>query len=159
MQKMRRENQLLSEKDTIAVLERGTNGVLAIQGIDGYPYAVPLSYVYCEDKIYFHGAKVGHKIEAIQKSGKASFCVVDKDEIVSKEYTTYFRSVIAFGEVRILEDEFEKREALKKLAMKYSADMGEEAFEKVMEKSFQAVAIIEFSIAYMTGKEAIELVK
>ncbi len=159
MQKMRRENQLLSEKDTIAVLERGTNGVLAIQGIDGYPYAVPLSYVYCEDKIYFHGAKVGHKIEAIQKSGKASFCVVDKDEIVSKEYTTYFRSVIAFGEIRILEDEFQKKEALKKLAMKYSSDMGEEAFEKVMEKSFQAVAVIEFSIAYMTGKEAIELVK
>ncbi len=159
MREMRRKNQLLSEKETIDILERGTNGVLAVLDEEGYPYAVPLSYVYCDGKIYFHGAKTGHKIDAIKKNEKATFCVVDKDQIVPEEYTTYFRSAIAFGKVRVLEDDAEKKEALMKLAMKYSRTMGEEGCKAEMEKSFQAVGMIELEIEHMTGKEAIELVR
>lgn len=96
---MRRKRQLLSEKESIDVLARGTAGVLALLGDDDYPYAVPISYVYNDSKLYFHGAKTGHKIDAIKECSKASFCVIDQDNIVPEEYTTYFRSVIAFGKI------------------------------------------------------------
>ena len=159
MREMRRKKQLLSEQETIEILERGTNGVLAVEGDDGYPYAVPLSYVYCDGKIYFHGAKKGHKIDAISRNDKASFCVVDKDQIVPEKYTTYFRSAIAFGRVRSLDDDTEKREYLMKLAMKYSGIMGEDGCRNEMEREFPAVNVLEFTIEHMTGKEAIELVR
>lgn len=100
---MRRGRQLLSREDTVDVMNRCTNGVLACLGDEGYPYAVPLSYVYFQDRIYFHSAKAGHKIDAITKNAKVSFAVIDEDTIVSKEYTTYFRSVLAFGKARIVE--------------------------------------------------------
>ena len=109
---MRLKRQLLSKEDTQKVLYQGTSGVLAVSGDDDYPYAVPLSYVYDGHKIYFHGAKAGHKLDSIVKNPKASFCVIDKDQIVPDEYTTYFRSVIVFGTIRILHDEAEKREAI-----------------------------------------------
>ena len=86
---MRLKRQLLSKEDTQKVLYQGTSGVLAVSGDDDYPYAVPLSYVYDGHKIYFHGAKAGHKLDSIVKNPKASFCVIDKDQIVPDEYTTY----------------------------------------------------------------------
>ena len=58
---MRRIKQLLSTVDTIAVMDRCTNGILACLGDEDYPYAVPLSYVYFNGKIYFHSAKAGIK--------------------------------------------------------------------------------------------------
>ena len=75
--------------------------VLALLGDNDYPYAVPISYVYDDGKVYFHSAKSGHKIDAIQRTAKASFCVIDEDLVVPEEYTTYFRSVIAFGRIRL----------------------------------------------------------
>ena len=73
-------------------------------------------------RLYFHCAKSGHKIDAIRRNAKASFCVIDQDLVVPEEYTSYFRSIIAFGTIRILEDSQEKREAIEKLAVKYAPD-------------------------------------
>lgn len=154
---MRRGKQLLSLEDTVAVLSRCTNGVLACLGDEDYPYAVPLSYVYFKDKIYFHSAKVGHKIDAITKNPKVSFSVIDEDTIVSGEYTTYFRSVIAFGKARIVEGD-ERIEAFKALVEKYSGDQAEEAKHKEITGCTQAY-IIAINIKHITGKEAIEYVK
>ena len=159
MRGLRRKNQLLSEQETLDIMERGTNGVLAVLDEEGYPYAVPVSYVYCDGKVYIHGAKKGHKIDAIKNCDKASFCVVDKDQIVPEKYTTYFRSAIAFGKIRVLEEEAEMKSAFMKLAMKYSHAMGEASCEAEMNKSFRAVAMIELAVEHMTGKEAIELVR
>lgn len=108
---MRRHRQQLSQGDCAAILSRGTSGVLAVAGDGGYPYAVPLSYVYQEGTLFFHCAKAGHKLDALRRCSKASFCVIDQDQVVPPEYTTYFRSVIAFGRTRILEDEAEKQAA------------------------------------------------
>ena len=94
---MRRKRQLLSEEDSIDILTKATAGTLALLGDNDYPYAVPISYVYQERKLYFHSALAGHKVDAIRKCDKASFCVIDKDEVHPEKYTTYFRSVIAFG--------------------------------------------------------------
>lgn len=104
--------QELSRQEIADILHKGTSGVLALLGDNDYPYAVPISYVYDDGKIYFHGAKSGHKIDAIQRTAKASFCVIDKDLVVPEEYTTYFRSVIAFGQIRIIEGDLEKRAAM-----------------------------------------------
>lgn len=156
--KMRRFKQLLSNEAAVEILERNTAGTLALLGDEGYPYAVPMSYVYNERKIYFHSAKTGHKIDAIKNYEKASFCVIDKDQIVPEAYTTYFRSVIAFGKIRLVEGEMEIRNFATLLAMKYSADFAEGIPEEI-DSSIKNMAIIEMDIDHMTAKEAIELVK
>lgn len=156
---MRRHKQLLSAEDTAAILRKGTSGVLALSGEDGYPYAVPLSYVFDGDKLYFHSAKAGHKLEAIRRCPKASFCVIDQDQIVPEEYTTYFRSVIAFGTIRELESDGEKRAAIEKLARKYTPNDTAEGMNAAIERDWAPLCMLEMTIDHMTGKEAIELVK
>jgi nitroimidazol reductase NimA-like FMN-containing flavoprotein (pyridoxamine 5'-phosphate oxidase superfamily) len=154
---MRRNKQLLSMEDTISVMDRCTNGVLACLGDDDYPYAVPVSYVYFNEKVYFHSAKAGHKIDAVTKNSKVSFAVIDEDTIVSKEYTSYFRSVIAFGKSRIAEGD-ERIEAFKALVEKYSGDQPEEAKLKEIMGCMQSY-IIAIDVDHITGKEAIEYVR
>ena len=155
---MRRFKQLLPQETAIEILNRNTGGTLALLGDEDYPYAVPISYVYADGKLYFHSAKSGHKIDAIKKHEKASFCVIDKDEIVPEKYTTYFRSVIAFGKVRLVEDAEEMRRVATALAMKYSADFAE-GIPAEIDSSIKNMAIIEMTIDHITAKEAIELVK
>jgi nitroimidazol reductase NimA-like FMN-containing flavoprotein (pyridoxamine 5'-phosphate oxidase superfamily) len=147
----------MSQEDTIAVMKRCTNGVLACSGDDGYPYAVPLSYVFFHDKIYFHSAKAGHKIDAIFKNPKVSFTAIDEDTIVSAEYTTYFRSVIAFGQARMVEGD-ELKSAFKALVEKYSGDQPEAAKQKEITECTQTY-LIAIDVEHITGKEAIEYVR
>ena len=154
---MRRFRQLLSREDMQAVMGRCTNGVLACLGDDDYPYAVPLSYVYYDNKIYFHGAKAGHKNDAIAKHPKVSFAVVDEDTIVSAEYTTYFRSVIAFGKARTVEGD-EWVEAFHAMVEKYSGDLPEAAKQKEIMGCTRS-NIMAIDVEHITGKEAIEYVK
>ncbi|MCO1601981.1 pyridoxamine 5'-phosphate oxidase family protein [Desulfosporosinus nitroreducens] len=154
--KMRRGKQLLSMEDTVAVMDRCTNGVLACLGDEDYPYAVPLSYVYLNDKIYFHSAKAGHKIDAMTKNPKVSFSVIDEDTIVSEKFTSYFRSVIAFGKARIVEGD-ERLEAFEALVEKYSADQPEEAKHKEISGCTQSY-MVAIDVEHITGKEALEYV-
>lgn len=155
---MRRKKQALSTYESIAVLNKGTAGVLALSGDDDYPYAVPLSYVYKDNKMYFHCAYSGHKIDAIKAQPKVSFCVIDKDHIVQEEFTTYYRSVIIFGKARIVEDEQEKRYALEILAEKYSPDHKNGRLEEI-NKLFKQTCMVEIKIEHLSGKEAIELTR
>jgi uncharacterized protein len=154
---MRRKKQQLSEEACQAVLRRGTSGVLAAAGDDDYPYAVPVSYVYADGCIYFHSARTGHKMDAIARSPKVSFCVIDLDQVIPKELTTYYRSVIAFGQARILEDPAEKRAALEKLGERYSP-VQVEGRRAAIEKEFNHLHMVEIRIEHLTGKEAIELI-
>ena len=155
---MRRSKQQLPREVAVEILERNTSGVLALSGDEGYPYAVPMSYVYAEGKIYFHSAKNGHKIDAIQRNEKASFCVIDQDQIVPEKYTTFFRSVIVFGRLRLVEDMEEMRRIAAALAMKYSADF-KEGIPKEINASIRNMAVLELTIDHITAKEAIELIK
>ena len=113
---MRRKKQALSPAACDAILQAGTSGVLALSGADGQPYAVPLSYVYHEGKVYFHCARAGHKLDLLDQNPKASFCVIGQDQVVPEKYTTYYRSVILFGTVRRLTAGEEKRAAILALA-------------------------------------------
>ncbi|MDE6779769.1 MAG: pyridoxamine 5'-phosphate oxidase family protein [Alistipes sp.] len=154
---MRRKRQQLTRLECETILHDATSGVLALAGDDGYPYAVPVSFVYGEGRLYFHSALKGHKIDAIRQSDKASFCVIDRDDIVAEEYTTYFRSVIAFGRIRIIESRAAKRAAIELLAAKYSPEHPK-GREREINSGFDGLCMIEFEIEHLTGKQAIELV-
>ncbi|MBC8536855.1 pyridoxamine 5'-phosphate oxidase family protein [Feifania hominis] len=156
---MRRKKQMLSPEQSAAVLQRGTSGVLALAGDGGYPYAVPISYVYDGEKLFFHCAKSGHKLDAIRRDARASFCVIDEDRIVPQEYTSYFRSVIVFGRVCIVEDEREKRAAIEKLAAKYAPAEDAASRKNAIDREWEPLCMLEMSVEHMTGKEAIELVR
>ncbi len=155
---MRRKNQLLSDEESVDILKRASSGVLAVSGGDGYPYAVPLSFVYSDGKILFHCAKSGHKLDAVRNNPKASFCVVDKDDVVKEEYTTYFRSVIAFGKIRVMDGD-ETRTAVEILAKKYYPDDSAEHRDHMIDAEQAALCMLEMTIEHMTGKAAKELIK
>ena len=155
---MRRKRQRLSEEESIGILQTATAGTLALLGDNGYPYAVPISYVYADGKLYFHSALSGHKIDAIRNCDKASFCVIDKDDVRPEKYITYFRSVIAFGRIHIIEDEQEKLETARLLGDRYNPNQ-EEALQKELEKGLSRMLMIRFDIEHLTGKAAIELIK
>ena len=155
---MRRKRQLLSEAESIGILESATSGTLALLGDNGYPYAVPVSYVYNDGKLYFHSALSGHKVDAIRNCDKASFCVIAQDVVNPEKYTTFFRSVIAFGRIHIIEDEGEKLTAARLLGNRYNPNQ-DEALQKEIESGLSHMLSIRFDIEHLTGKEAIELVK
>ena len=155
---LRRGRQALTPEECGEILRRGTSGVLALSGDDGYPYAVPISYVYADGMLYFHCAKSGHKLDAIARSPKASFCVIDQDQVAPLEYTTHYRSVIAFGAMRILEGE-EKRAAIEKLAVKYAPEDTPERRDHYIEKDWAPLCMLEMTIQHLSGKQAKELVR
>ena len=155
---MRRSRQQLSQQECVEILQRATSGVLALNGDAGYNYAVPLSFAYVDGKIHFHCAKKGHKIDAIRRNPRVSFCVIDQDLVDPANLTTLFRSVISFGHARILEDPDEIRASARLLGMKYAPDYPEKAEEEI-NQTFDRLCCVEITIDHMTGKEGIELTK
>ena len=144
---MRRKKQELSKEECIDILQTAKTAVLGVVGDNGYPYTVPINFVYANDKIYFHGAKNGHKIDAINKCNKVSLCVVDKDDVIEEELTTYFKSVT----------DKEIFHAAKVFGLKYNNDVT--AVEKEIKREWNILSCIEIEIEDMTGKEAIELTR
>lgn len=155
---MRRKRQMLAEEESIAILQKATSGTLALLGDNDYPYAVPISYVYQEGRLYFHSAMEGHKVDAIRKCSKASFCVIDQDDVKPEKYTTFFRSVIAFGRVHIVENDSERFEIARLLGNRYNPSHDED-LQKEIESGLSHMLVIRFDIEHLTGKEAIELMK
>ena len=153
--KIRRFKQEMPAEECRELLKTQVRGVLSLLGDGGYPYGVPLSYVYHNGKLYFHCAKAGHKLDAILRDPKVTFCVVDRDQVVPLEYTTYFRSVILFGKARVLEDPAEVRTALEKLALRYAPEDSEAHREAILEKELPAVVVVEVAVEHLSGKEAI----
>lgn len=154
--KMRRFRQELPVEETKRILTNGKVAVLAVDGDDGYPYAVPLNYVYADNAIFIHSAAAGHKADSIRRNPKCSLCVVDKDDVIPEEFTSYFRSVIVFGRARILESTDDKVRALRLLADKYSPGIDPAA---EIDRFIKTVCIIRIDIDRMSGKEAVELTR
>lgn len=151
--KMRRKNQDIPQEECLEILKRSTAGVLAVLGDGEYPYAVPLSFVFCDGKLYFHCAREGHKLDALKRSPKASFCVIDQDRIVPEEYTTYYRSVIAFGQAEVVTDFQEQHDALLALAEKYCVSDTPAHREEKSTGTEGYTAVIRLTIEHLTGKE------
>lgn len=149
---MRRFKQQISEDECIHILKEEPRGVLSMLGDDGYPYGIPISHYYCEEdgKIYFHGAKVGHKIDAIKAYDKASFCVYDKGYRKEGEWALNIKSVVIFGRIQLVEDEEKSRIICTRLCRKFTDD--EEYLRKELENAFPRVQCLEMTIEHMTGK-------
>ncbi len=101
---MRRSEQALTYDEMIEVLKKETRGVLSVQGDDGYPYGVPIDHYYDEEsgKLYFHGAKFGHRVDAIKRDPKVSYCVFGQEYQKEGDWAKYFKSVI--GKAELIED-------------------------------------------------------
>ena len=154
--KMRRFRQELSENESLGILKKGRVAVIAVSGDEGYPYAIPLNYVYDSGCIYLHSAPQGHKIDALKRNSKCSLCIIDKDDIIPEKFTSHFRSVIAFGKAEFITTEEDKIKALRLLCEKYSPGLNP---SDEINKSIKAVTIIRIRLERITGKEAIELVR
>ncbi len=155
---MRRKKQQLSEDETISLFKSEPDGVLSVIGDDGYPYGVPVNFVYQNGKIWFHCAKEGHKLDAIKNNDKVCFTVVDKRDVVPEEYTTYYTSAIAFGRAHIIENREEALSAHYTLCQKFYSHHDEE-FRAEVEKAFDRMYMVQIDVEYITGKEGIELTR
>lgn len=147
---MRRKNRQITIYQAEQILSVCEYGVLSLHGANGYPYAVPLNYVYKDKNIYFHCAPDGFKLDCIALDNSVSFCVVCKSEIISSKFTTDFSSVIVFGKAHEAFAE-EKTELLKALIDKYSKDYKKEGYAHI-EKSLETLKVIRINIEHITGK-------
>ena len=148
--KMRRIGQQLSDEECIDILTNEPRGVLALLGDDDYPYALPMSHVYVDGKIYFHGAKEGHKIDAIKRHSKVSYCVMDKGIKAEDSWWYTFKSVIVFGKITTLKDIDDKIDRLNHLGNKFFPTS--EDTENEIERLLDRTEVFEITIEHMTGK-------
>lgn len=123
---MLRFKQALPREECIDILKREKRGVLSVLGDDGYPYGMPINHFYCEDdgKLYFHGGRKGHKIDALRRCDKASFCVYDEGFRREGEWALNIKSVIVFGRVEFVDDHERAMELARRLSRKFTDDEG-----------------------------------
>ena len=150
--KMLRFRQQLPEEECIQILKEQLRGVLSVLGDDGYPYGLPINHYYCEEdgRLYFHCAKVGHKIDAIRGCDKASFCVCDEGFRKEGDWALHVRSVIVFGRIEFVEDRERIYRIARELCYKFTQD---EAFiQKEIDRFGKATMMFALIPEHMTGK-------
>lgn len=149
---IRRKDRRISPEESREILERGEYGVMATVGSDGRPYAVPLSYVVMNDKLYFHCAHSGHKSDNLDHNPQVSFAVVGRsDAIYNGDYTVYYESAVVFGRAAKVLDDDEKFEAIYALTKKYMPnDLA--GVEEYIKKHLKPTAVYAVTLDLVTGK-------
>lgn len=150
--KMRRAERELPEGQAKKILKNGSYGVLALAGDGGYLYTVPLNYVYDGERIYFHCAAEGHKIDAIARDNKCSFCVVENGGVIEDRFTTKYRSVIAFGKIYEETDEKCRENVFRLMMQSLTPSVTNEKREEM--SHCQKARILAMDIGYLSGKGA-----
>lgn len=148
--KMRRIGQEIPKEECEEILTNEPRGVLALLGDDDYPYAIPMSHVYVDGKIYFHGAQEGHKNDAVKRHTKVSYCVMDKGVKAEDSWWYTFKSVIVFGRIKTLTDRDEKIEKLTHLGDKFFPTHEETVDE--INRLLDRTEVFEITIEHMSGK-------
>ena len=150
---MRRKQKEISADAVKELLNKERRGVFSVNGDDGYPYAIPVNYYYDADdnKIYFHGSRVGHKIDSLKKSDKVCFTVYGNETVKDEAWAPYMQSVVIFGRCHLIADPSLVQEKLIKLAAKYYPDRDE--IDREVDKCGKAVQMYEIEIEHITGKE------
>ncbi|MCG8473137.1 MAG: pyridoxamine 5'-phosphate oxidase family protein [Desulfobacterales bacterium] len=149
---LKREEKGLRREEAEALLAAGEYGVLSTIGEDGFPYGVPVNYVYEKGQIFFHCAVSGHKLDNIKACEKVSFCVVAESRVVPEKFTTHFKSVVAFGAARLAEGE-EKERGLFALVEKYAP--GHQADGAAYIRSaLKKTGVVVMEVAHLSGKKA-----
>ena len=147
-----RVKQALDRETCIRILKEEKRGVLAVQGDDGYPYAMPLNHWYCEEdgKLYFHSGRNGHRTDSIRRSDKASFCVMNQGTQKAGNWWLDFESVIVFGRIEIIEDHERALDISRRLSYKFTEDEGYIQYE--IEHSGPGVMVFALTPEHITGK-------
>ncbi|MBQ8079177.1 MAG: pyridoxamine 5'-phosphate oxidase family protein [Oscillospiraceae bacterium] len=147
-----RVKQALDRETCIRILKEEKRGVLAVQGDDGYPYAMPLNHWYCEEdgKLYFHSGRNGHRTDSIRRSDKASFCVMNQGTQEAGNWWLDFESVIVFGRIEIIEDHERALDISRRLSYKFTEDEGYIQYE--IEHSGPGVMVFALTPEHITGK-------
>lgn len=154
--KMRRFKQEILIEECIEILKKEKRGVLSVIGDDGYPYGVPLNHYYDPDTdtIYFHGAKEGHKIDAIKNNNKVSYCVYEKGVKRENHWSYDVRSVIVFGKMEMITDLNECKKIASDIWWKFGEDENE--LKDELERSLSRVMCLKLNIEHITGKKVNE---
>lgn len=148
--KMRRHKQELSQKECEDILITRPRGVLALLGDGDYTYAIPMSHVYVDGKIYFHGAKKGHKNDAVKNHSKISYCVMDEGVLNDDGWSYTFKSVIVFGKIRTIDDRDEKIYILTHLGDKFFPTHDQTVSE--IDRLLDVTEVFEITPDHITGK-------
>lgn len=149
---MRKQNRKTSDTEAIELLEKGEYGVLSTVDPNGYPYGIPLSYVYIDGSLYFHCALHGQKLDNIYSNEKVSFCVIGNTEIIPEKFTTKYESVIVFGEAFMVTGE-EKEKGLLALVKKYSKDYMDKGKAYISSGKMMTV-VFKITITHISGKRS-----
>ncbi len=147
----KKERQMSSEA-TAAIFSKGNHGTLAVNGDDGYPYAVPVNYVYDGGKIYIHSAKYGYKIDAVKRDDKVCFSAILNSKVQQDKFTAAFQSVIAFGKISFVEDEAEKKRILEQFIYNISPEFVEGGM-KFVNAAIGKTALLCIDVEEIKGKE------
>lgn len=150
---LRRKEKGIDRSAAEALLQSNRRGVLAVNGDNGYPYAVPINYLYDKDagKIYFHGSRAGYKADALRACDKVCFTVYGNECIKEEPWAPFVQSVVVFGRCRMLENDANAMELLKKLALKYYP--GEQLVDEEIAHAGKAVQVFAIEIEHLCGKE------
>ena len=151
---MRRFKQALPPKECTAILETAYRGFLSVIGDGGYPYTIPINFVFTDGKLYFHCAREGHKLDAIRSCDKACFTVIDDPVKESDSWWYHVRSVICFGRIAILECGEEHDRRLVELGKKYFPDGYD--IDTDMKRNAPRAEVLEFTIEHISGKKVRE---
>ncbi len=151
--RMRRFKQQISDEECKKILETEKRAAFSVIGDDGYPYTVPINFYYDENdkKIYFHGAKEGHKIDAMKKCNKVCFTVWNQGFKKEGRWEWNSTSVVVFGKVELVADKNVAEDRLRRLAIKYYPTM-DEVEEEMKSSAANRVQMFEIEIEQMTGK-------
>ena len=149
---MRRFKQQISEAECIRILKEEKRGVLSVMGEDGYPYGIPMNHWYNPEdgKLYFHGAKSGHKLDAISANNKVSYCVYDAGYRKEGEWALNVNSDVVFGRISLVTDEKMAGLICENLCRKFTDD--EDYIQYELRNSLPRVQCLEITIDHMTGK-------
>lgn len=149
---MRRFKQEIHREECVKLLNNSVRGVLSLCGDDGYPYGVPINFWYSEkeNKIFFHGAKTGHKIDAIDRCDKASFCIYDEGYRKEGQWALNIKSVIVFGRIKKVNDYAMVEKISRNLCSKFTEDSSYADYE--LKHNGKTVQCLELDIEHMTGK-------
>lgn len=153
---MRRIKQELPLDEAKKLLKENKRGVLSFNGDDNYPYSLPINYFYDdeENRIYFHGAKTGYKIDCIEKNNKSCFVTYGDEELSDNGWSYYLKSVIVFGKIEIVKDQELAARKLSELASRYYPSLSE--VDAAMVRSFKNVLVYYLDIEHMTCKRVHE---
>ena len=151
---MRRFKQQLPDEECVAILNEAYRGFLSVVGDGGYPYTIPVNFVYADGHIYFHCALEGHKVDALKACDKACFTVIDQPVQEPSDWWYHVRSVVCFGQVSLVEDAKEHLSRLRMIGRKYfpaGYDM-----EGDIQRNGPRAAILDLRIEHITGKRVKE---